>query len=1437
VKPAKIFRFIVRLFGPIALSILSHNGFGQDFFPGLLDTNFSPPAISGRVYAIKSHHDGKVIVGGDYETSSPPDRYSLARLNGDGTLDGSFSPPFGDSSVVNALLVQADGKVFVAGDLFIQGQTRYPFVRLQPNGSLDLAVPRTGNEVGYATALDQSNRVMVAGGSFVGLNRLFYVRRLNGNGTTDTNFNTGTGANEPVNALAVQPDGKIIVAGAFTNFNGSPRMGVARLNSDGSVDSTFELRDSPDGTVLALALQEDGRLIIGGSFTNVGTTLRPGVARFNTNGTLDETFNPRTGAERAVFALALDDSDRVLIGGTFTAVGGLPRPGIARLHPDGRPDFGFRAHPSTGPIPNVIYSISFDEHGKVLVGGHFWLMDDVSRYGAARLYGGDGDLEPATIFTTSSNHTVNAGQSRTLRTQIWSSTPVSYEWLHNGVVLAGATNDTLVLSAIHTNQAGVYAVAVRNVYGVTTGQIANVEVTGLPARLLTQPTNVTVFVGQTASFSVMATGLPPPRLLWLKDGNVIAETTNGFLSFTNVQLANAGAYQVIASNYVGTATSQTAQLTIHPAPTYPHSTDVSFYLDPLVGGIVNAVACQADGRILAGGLLSRSGRLGQSGIVRFERNGDLDMAFAGGTNAYRFVNVVSVDAENRVIIAGDFHIVDGAPFEGIARLTSDGALDETFQPTFGTGGRINAIAPLADGKMIVARSVTGIDQLNIARLNADGTVDGGFQARVQGDVSKIAVQADGKIVLGGLFSRVNGVPRTNLARVNANGSVDESFDPQMAVDSSTVIIALAVQSNQKILIAGRFTPSEAVARHSLIRLNSDGTLDQTLDAGTGADDDIYAMALQGDGKIVLGGEFTSFNGKQRLRLVRLFSNGALDAGFQFLPNSGADGRIRSISLTSEGEIVVGGDFTIINGVPRRRVARLYGGNLPLEPPLIFMQPTNQVLKAGQTAFFSVGFASVDAPALTWLLDGRALANATNETLVLQNVQAAAAGAYSVVISNSFGATTSSIASLAVEAPTTTPGSLDTRFYAESLLETTGVWTMAMQANGKLVVARDPAAGRTGQMLIRVNSEGVEDAEFNAATSNTLVLALATTENDGVFAAGERFIKRLKADGTEDETFQASVNLPIYALDRQDDKLLIAGAFTQVNGLSRARVARLNSDGNIDTNFNAGLGPDGAVTDLARGTDGRIIIAGFFTNVNGVLRRGIARLNSDGSLDASFNARSPTNVVSVAKQGDGKLLIGFSSQFQDTNMPVMVRLLDDGTEDSSFNSTIHGGRVNAIIPQPDGRIFIGGTFTSVGGIPRPRIARLNEDGSLDVTFDPGGGIQDTSVYNLPAVQVAILDRTGKIIVGGRFTHYNLVPRNGLARVYGDPFITARRSEGSFSILVPTDVGHDYYLEYKDSLGEADWTAFPAVTGDGSVKEFKHSVPGVARRFYRLRVETQ
>src|SRR5262249_8703829 len=144
--------------------------------------------------------------------------------------------------------------------------------------------------------------------------------------------------------------------------------------------------------------------------------------------------------------------------------------------------------------------------------------------------------------------------------------------------------------------------------------------------------------------------------------------------------------------------------------------------------------------------------------------------------------------------------------------------------------------------------------------------------------------------------------------------------------------------------------------------------------------------------------------------------------------------------------------------------------------------------------------------------------------------------------------------------------------------------------------------------------------------------------------------------------------------QNDGRVLIGGGFTSVNGIGRNHVARLNSDGTLDNRFDPGTGSDGGVLCLVLQLDGKVLVGGRFLHVNGVVRNGIARLNGvDGGLDLTFDPGAGTD-----------------------------------------------GPVNSIALQPDGKLLIGGEFTRVNGNSRTGIARLNPDGTLDGSFDPGSG---------------------------------------------------------------------------------------------------------------------
>lgn len=268
--------------------------------------------------------------------------------------------------------------------------------------------------------------------------------------------------------------------------------------------------------------------------------------------------------------------------------------------------------------------------------------------------------------------------------------------------------------------------------------------------------------------------------------------------------------------------------------------------------------------------------------------------------------------------------------------------------------------------------------------------------------------------------------------------------------------------------------------------------------------------------------------------------------------------------------------------------------------------------------------------------------------------------------------------------------------------------------------------------------------------------------------------RLNANGTLDVDFgngSGADVVPINTMALQPDgKVLIAGNFTSIHGVSRTRIARLNSDGSLDTTFNPGTGPDNQVVSIALQPDGKILIGGYFSNVQGTSRSFLARLNADGSLDTSFAAvpfvidGNSWRVEALAIQPDNKILAGGSFYFSGSPFKAgIVRLNTNGTVDSSFNpgagAHLNGNpnslrSVLSISLQRDGNIIIGGAFTGYNNTNRNYIARISSTGVLDTTFNPSA---DNTVYG------TLVQADGKILVGGNFTTISATALNRFARL--------------------------------------------------------------------------
>ena len=664
-----------------------------------------------------------------------------------GSIDDSFNPEVtGASSTVRTTAIQSNGKIIIGGYFTsYNGTAINRIARLNTYGTLDTTFnPGAGaNGSVYTTAIQSDGKIII-GGDFTSFNgtAINRIARLNTDGTLDTTFNIGTGANNIVRTITIQSDGKIMIGGQFTSYNDTTINRIARLNADGTLDTTFNTGTGvSNNTVATTAIQSDGKIIIGGYFTSYNGTARNNIARLNADGTLDTTFNPGTGTSSYVFSIAMQSDGKIIIGGSFSSYNGTLRNRIARLNADGTLDTTFNQGNSE---TDDIYTTAIQSDGKIMIGGFFTSFNGIDRDRIARL-NADGTLDT----------TFNPG--------------------------AGAN------SSVET-------IAIQS------------------------------------------------------DGKTIIG--GGF------------------STYNGTARGKIARL----------NADGTLYgtfdLGTGANGTVHTTIIQTDGKIIIGGEFTSYNGTAINRIARLNADGTLDTYFNTGTGANGTVNTAAIQSDGKIIIGGEFTSYNGIARNHIARLNTDGTLDGTFDQGTGASDYVNTTAIQSDGKIIIGGGFlyyNGTAINRIARLNADGTIDGTFDpgTGASGNVNTTAIQSDGKIIIGGSFSSYNETARNRIARLNADGTLDGTFD--LGTGASSYVLTINTQSDGDIIIGGNFTTYNGTTINRIARLNADGTLDTSFDPGTGANDNVFTTAIQSDGKIIIVGSYLSYNGTTRNYIVRLLN--------------------------------------------------------------------------------------------------------------------------------------------------------------------------------------------------------------------------------------------------------------------------------------------------------------------------------------------------------------------------------------------------------------------------------------------------------------------------------------------------------------------------------------------------------------------------------------
>jgi uncharacterized delta-60 repeat protein/gliding motility-associated-like protein len=348
--------------------------------------------LNSSVQSITLQPDGKILAGGQFSAFNGTTRNRLVRLNSNGTFDTSFyvEPEFDD--YVLSVILQPDGKILVGGNFTtFNGTAQNRIARLNSDGTLDTSFNiGTGfNELVRVIALQPDGKILV-GGNFTAFNGTTQngLVRLNSDGTLDTSFSLGTGFNYGVGSITLQPDGKILVGGSFLAFNGTTQNRITRLNSDGTLDTSFNIGTGVNGYyVRSIALQPDGKILVGGLFKDFNGTAQNSITRLNSDGTLDTSFNTGTGLDGAVFSIILQPDGRILVGGSFWTFSSTTQNGIVRLNPDGTLDtcfntgLGFHG----GDYASWVYSIVLQPDSKILVGGLFTKYNGTTQSRIARL--------------------------------------------------------------------------------------------------------------------------------------------------------------------------------------------------------------------------------------------------------------------------------------------------------------------------------------------------------------------------------------------------------------------------------------------------------------------------------------------------------------------------------------------------------------------------------------------------------------------------------------------------------------------------------------------------------------------------------------------------------------------------------------------------------------------------------------------------------------------------------------------------------------------------------------------------------------------------------------------------------------------------------------------------------------------------------------------
>jgi len=801
---------------------------------GKTTTNIAIGRTAENAHSVVVQPDGKIVAAGYSVSSSNDYDVAVMRYNTDGTLDESFdfdgkvTTDIGANSTdfMTAVVVQSDGKIVVAGhSVAAGGPSDLALVRYNVNGSLDTTFDGDGKVVtdvdinstdsaGYSVVMQPDNKIVFAGSSVAGGLNDIVVVRYNTDGSLDSTFDgdgkaitdVGNNSTDLAHSVVMQSDDKIIVTG-YSNAGVTGGFMLVRYNSNGTLDESFDTDgkvvndDGGYGLTRSVVVNSVGKIIVAGWFWD-GTSSNFAVWRYNATGSLDTTFGSA---------------------GKVTT------------------DMGANSDESPA------YSVVLQSDGKIVFGGHSG-GNGAWNFAVVR-YNVDGTLD--TSFDSDGKVTTDIGVS---------------------------TEDYIYSLDLQSD--GKIVVA-GNSYGGGQSDFALVRynTNGSLDTTFDMDGKVVTDIGAAIADNARSAAMQ-------SDGKIVVA------GFSNIDASSD--FVVVRYNLDGSLDT-----------TFDNDGKVTTDIGSSSSDSAVSVVLQSDGKIVVVGI-SDSGGSSDFALVRYNVDGSLDTTFDNDGKVTTDIGSTSSDSAESVVLQSDGKIVvAGNSYSGgqsdfaLVRYNSNGTLDTTF----GTVGKIqtgissgsddaaNDVVMQSDGK-IVAGGYTdagGSYDFVLVRYNTDGSLDTTFDGdgKVTTDTGTMSndfamsllLLADGKIIAAG-NSDAGGSNDFVLMRYNANGTVDSVFGNRgkaitdLDTDSDDWVYSLVTQSDGKIIVAG-FSDAGGSYDFVLVRYNANGTLDttfdtdgkSTIDIGNNSSDEARAVVLQADGKIIVAGN-SNAGGSRDFTLVR-----------------------------------------------------------------------------------------------------------------------------------------------------------------------------------------------------------------------------------------------------------------------------------------------------------------------------------------------------------------------------------------------------------------------------------------------------------------------------------------------------------------------------------------------------------------------------------------